>query len=286
MLHNSNCGCGESGTPNFPSDLFIYGTSASKTLTILQTEPGREPILITGPMGPIGSMGLPGQIGPTGPTGPMGAQGPTGATGPTGARGPEGGATGPTGPIGPTGPQGEPGLSPSITIGPTITAPYGVQANVTDIVKGGNHELVFTIPQGAPAQGGTIKLLQSVTSHEISGDLYTNLASYATLPIDAPDLSITKNAVIINTPGMYYVVLQGYVDATESQSDVITIQLAVDDYPLETTAVNVLKGDFDNFHHGTFVNLSEGDEMTILHVGTEGGGSTSNITLFFVRFEF
>ncbi len=194
---------------------------------------------------------------------------------------------GPTGPQGPKGDKGEMGITPTIVVGQTRTVPFGEPAEVIDEQVGNEHRLSFVIPQGPQGESkSVVKLIQSVKAREISGNNYTKLISYIILPGDAEDLAVNTNSITINTPGIYQVEIQGYVDATAAVSDVIIVQLEIDGNPLETTAVNVLKGGFDNFHHTVFLNLSTGDNIRILHEGTDGGGTTSDVELIFTRLEF
>jgi hypothetical protein len=139
----------------------------------------------TGPQGNTGPTGPQGNTGPTGATGATGAEGPTGATGPAGAAatitigsvvtGAPGssanvfnvgnssaanlqfvipqGATGNTGPqgstgaTGATGAQGANGVSPTITVGNTVTLSPGANAYVENTGNSTNIVLQFGIPQ-------------------------------------------------------------------------------------------------------------------------------------------
>lgn len=97
--------------------------------------------VLTGPPGPKGDRGEPGPRGERGERGPAGPAGATGATGATGSQGPQG----------IQGIQGEPGISPTVTVGTTITLPPDTPATVTNSGTPTDLVLDFGIPEGSQA---------------------------------------------------------------------------------------------------------------------------------------
>lgn len=260
--------------------------------------------------------------GPQGPQGPVGPIGPTGPTGPTGEAGvspvieigtvttlqpgesatvsqtvqdnvhtldfgiPQG-PTGPQGQVGATGPSGADGISPTISIGQVQTLDAGQPASVTETVEGNNHILNFAIPQGFPGPVGVsgLTFVQSIYSSEIANGVFSGYISEAVAPVGSQNLSVGLDTITVNAAGLYYIVMQGYVDATLSQTDTIDIELTVGSTPVPCARVSVFQGSHDNFYLGTLVNLSEGDEVQVTYSGTIGGGSTSDISLLFEKID-
>lgn len=259
---------------------------------------------------------------PQGPQGPQGPVGPIGPTGPTGEAGvsavieigtvttlqpgesatvsqtvqdnvhtldfgiPQG-PTGPQGQVGATGPSGADGISPTISIGQVQTLDAGQPASVTETVEGNNHILNFSIPQGIPGPVGVsgLTFVQSIYSSEIANGVFSGYISEAVAPVGSQNLSVGLDTITVNAAGLYYIVMQGYVDATLSQTDTTDIELTVGGTPVPCARVSVFQGSHDNFYLGTLVNLSEGDEVQVTYSGTIGGGSTSDISLLFEKID-
>ena len=89
-------------------------------------------------------LGIPGPAGATGPTGPQGVQGETGPQGIQGIKG----DTGANGTNGINGTNGTNGITPTVSIGTTITGSPGTSAIVTNTGTSTNVVLDFTIPRG------------------------------------------------------------------------------------------------------------------------------------------
>ncbi len=248
----------------------------------------------TGPTGPAGERGETGVTGPqgeiglTGPTGPTGATGPTGPSGPKGDTGPAGGATGPTGAQGiqgPTGPTGPTGVSETISLGNTETLDAGQPASVTEVIVENNHQFSFAIPRGptGPEGQSAVKLIKNVLAREIQNGFFVGYSDGVVLPTDSTDLTVTDEYIEVNEIGLYYVILEGYVDATQTADDGVTISLNVNNNEVYESNVMVPQGMYNNFFHGTFLSLNINDRLRVSYTGTNQGGSTSNITLIFLR---
>lgn len=153
-----------------------------------------------------------------------GPQGPPGAAGPPGQRG----ESGPTGPA---------GKNATITIQNTITGAPGTNAQVQNLGRDGDAELVFVIPSGATGPAGSSRLggMQAQLSRSVNGLLANkeNVIFDAIISQTSSDISYNSVSGEFSLPANknYSVSWWVSVDGTEL-TPVIEFSVAINGYPI------------------------------------------------------
>ena len=253
------------------------------------------PIGPTGPTGPQGKQGVRGPAGATGPagkigpTGPQGIQGLVGATGPAGATG-EQGPPGEKGEIGPAGPPGENGIADKIKIVETVTSLPNTQAVVYDDYQNNTHNLTFVVPAGATGPQGemgksVISMIKYIVAEEISGNYFTNLEVEMSAPSGNNFVTVNTNSITMNSSGLYYLGLQGYIDGTQSPDETIDIIVYKNGQEIPSTQIACLKSQFISYNRSVFINFDSQTNLTFGINGTKIGGSTSDLYITLIKID-